>query len=245
MMKTLVVVLALPLLLGAGRPKDKPSDKDVHALVDRAFRAIGGEKKLAAIQVATMTSVVTTADGSKTTIKYFVQKPDKLRLETTGTRRGKKVKELIVVNGDNVWFVSDGEHRTPASGAAQRLRRTFVRYFPADPLFLVLKNPDVTLTLLPEMKIDGQAAVGIKAVSERGIESRLFFAKATGRLLERQFQLPDGKIRSSAFSDYKLTGGVNVPWRRVDTEDGKPLGKHEIVRFEIVKALDSKLFEKP
>jgi hypothetical protein len=243
MRKRLVLLLSLGLLLAADK-KDKPPDKDLKSLIDRAFVAAGGEKRLTAIPAATMEVVYRGPNKDNGTTAYFVQKPDRLRVVYAGEKDGKKVTAVTVLNGDQAWYQQNGAPRESPPGAVEELKLV-VRYFPAVHLSY-LKDRTVRLAPLGEKKTDGREALSLKATLPRGgSELLFFFDKATGQLLKREAHRKDGAVFESAYADYRKTGGIMFPRKLTLKQNGKPVGEREVVSFKVLEKLDPKLFEKP
>lgn len=96
-----------------------------------------------------------------------------------------------------------------------------------------LASKESTLTLLPEIKVDDEPAVGMRLVREGKADLSLYFNKESG-LLARI----DWRTYHVTFSDWKEVDGVKYPSKSfVRTKEGKLHLSTELLEIERLKSL--------
>src|SRR5579864_1347099 len=84
----------------------RADDKDAHAVLDKAIKALGGEEKLGKVEAATWKGrgkVTINGDDNPFSIQTTMQGLDRVRTEFEGEFNGNAVKVVTVLNGDKGW----------------------------------------------------------------------------------------------------------------------------------------------
>jgi RNA polymerase sigma factor (sigma-70 family) len=243
-----------------------PKDKAVQAQIAKVLKAHGGEEILGKLKTFTFkvkTSPVLDGvirDENTDHHHLYVQLPDKVRAEIS--RDGADGGKLIVVYyKDKNWRkLNDGETVSKDRGMPEEV----VKYL-GPKAILKLKDPEMIVSLVGERMVGDtgallgdRAAVCIKLSRKdrkkfiplddyghggAADEVLLYFDKNSGLLLKQE--LDDNQLHFEIFyTEYKTFNGIAVAQKRVHKTDGEVNYRSE-VEFNIVDALDAKLFQKP
>lgn len=249
----LAATTAAIVIAGAVAAEDP---KDVKPLVERFLSAAGGTDRLTEPRAYTYEIKTTTKSPGKPDVvvpaTYYIQPPNKLRLEEESESEGKPVKYIRVTNGNKGWAKKGGErHELTQAHIARQVDPQQVfgyRYI------LVLRDPAYSAAKLGESELNGRAVEGIQLTSAAGRRSRLFFDKQSGLLAMRESGDPQKKSSYSDvyYEDYRMIEGIAVPHKATYTSVGvAPAARYETTyvrvysNFKFVEKLDPKLFEAP
>ena len=113
-----------------------------------------------------------------------------------------------------------------------------------------MKEKQIELSVLEEIKIDGKPAVGVLVKSMGKRDVKLYFDKASGLLVKLEHQVLDpasGKeVRQEViFSDYQQSDGLKHYKKIVALRDGKKVIDAKVTEMEFFRKLDEKVFAKP
>ncbi len=237
---------AKPVDRGEASTKTEP-DKELRLLVEKVLMAYGGETKLRRLTAfeQKMKQTDMQADGKVSTVKQFVQFPDKVRIESESGAGDKKESSVFVWNRGEHWNTLNGvpvKLTGPEHPAAYW--EDFVTFY-GPRVVLRLKDPAHRLVLLDETKVGDRPARGVrltKDVPGLTLELKLFFDTETGQLLKEENNVPDLEVVPS---DYKKFDGVPVPQNTTRRVSGKVVTKTDLVAFRATDKIDAKLFERP
>ncbi len=224
------------------RKKSASASGDARAIIDRAIEATGGEEKLAHFKSQTW-SERGTFHGLGNPLPYVsklaVEWPDKFRMEVPHFM-------TIVLNGDHGW---KKERETTTELAKEELAENLEEHHAGFiTTLLPLKDKSFHLSVLPETKVDGEPAVGVRVSQEGHKDVKLYFDKSTGLPVKSEWQVKDaGKEREQEiwYKNYKVVDGAKIPMKIVMKRDGKPYLEAENFALKAGVKLDPKLFEKP
>src|SRR5262249_24522078 len=146
--------------------------EDALAVVEQAIKAHGGADALAKAQNVLRTGAGTITQGKDTvsfTAEVAWSLPDRLRLALV---LDKKFPVATVLNGDKGWRSSGGPATEMAAESLRELRDELaVRRLEA---LTPLTRDEFKLAPLPEIKVNGEPAVGVKAAKGKA-EAKLYF----------------------------------------------------------------------
>jgi len=222
------------------------STRDAQAILDKAIKAMGGEKVLEKHQTVTWSSDGTYygmgGDGVQFVGRYATQLPDKYRFEVPNFM-------TIVVDGNHGWVQANGE--TNAMNKEQLANAQEELYQDRVTLLLPLKQKGFTLTSLGGGKAGGYSVVGLK-VTHIGhppiflfFDTKNFLLRAVESHVKSQEEQNKEVIQRVVYSEYKKFDGVPFPTKFIITRDGNKYvtGTNDDVKFS--KELPAKTFEKP
>jgi hypothetical protein len=243
------------LLLGAailtGLAGPARAEDDPRALIAKAIQAQGGEAKLNKLNV-TRTKVRGTLEAMGQTFKFTadsaVQMPDKMRHAITMDVMGNEVTQVQVLNGGKGWLSIAGMTQDMPAPLRDGLKEELYvsRLGKLTPL---LKDKALTLSALPEIQVNGRAAVGVKVVAKGHQDVSLYFDKDSmlGVKVEHRSIDPagNGVSRETFYSDYKEIDGLKQAHKIVVNLNGKKYMEVEVVEAKFLNKLDARLFQKP
>jgi hypothetical protein len=259
---SVAVVFFVASILSAAPAKDEQAE--AQAILDKAIKALGGEKNL-----TKLTSFTVKIDSRCFFPKFCsASQVTEFSCDCDGRLHWLSVLELervkgtfvhlrreTVINGDQSWNAMNGKPRDSTTEemaiAKEMLEDCLVTYL-AIPQFPLLKGKSYKLTPLGDCKVGETSAVGIKAVREGRQDIQLFFDKDTGLPLKRSWvrklklgpQLITDK-HEVLYDDYKEVGGVKYPAKLRISIDDKETEAAEITELKIVEKFDEKTFAKP
>jgi hypothetical protein len=235
--------------------ESKASNENLLPLIDKVLTAYGGEETLNQIKAMTLELRTPGSHGKASTTKYFVELPDKYRIEFG--REGDAAKEIQIILGqDRIrrWRKhADGKVEELIFGGLDYPREYWldeVKYF-GPRTVLRLKDSDCKLSPLDGIKLNDRAAAGIalaKTGSPVEFSLKMYFDKEIGLLLWQNNTLQQYE---TVYSDYKTIDGLPIPGRTTDIHsvgvgrEMKESTKSELVDFKPFDKLDPKLFQEP
>jgi outer membrane lipoprotein-sorting protein len=217
---------------------------DARTLIEKAIKASGGKDKLAKFKAQTFSEKGTyygAGQGQPYTGKYAVQFPDKFRME---------IKDVftIVFAGDKGWikFMGETKDMTKEQLANQK-ESTEAQYATT---LLPLEDKAYTLTMLPEIKVDGKPALGVKAAKKGMPDVSLYFDKATSLLVKYSFRTKSEEEKKEVtqdvyLSDYHEVQGIQISKKVVIKRDDKQFVESEVADVKLLEKLDDSVFAKP
>ncbi len=222
---------------GKDDQKQATKQEKLRVLIDKVLAAHGGEEKLNKLKFLTET----VKQNNGTTVRYLVQLPDHIRVESQ--HRDTTIKQIWILfpHGRQWWKKHPNGETEPIhyTGAEPTMEfwLDYVKFF-GPRRVLRLKDADHRVTLLEEeVKIDGRAAVGVEvtyAVPNAKFTPllRMYFDKQTHLLV---------KLGDTYYGDYKKFDGIPIAQK----EKQPGYMETEVTDFRAVDKLDAKLFEQP
>ncbi len=216
------------------------------AVLEKAVKARGGADGLARAAVASRTGkgsiALPGADQTFTTEEIF-NLPTQSRVKIDGN----KVKIMEVLNGDRGWKLSAG-------GGAVELDRGRLAEVQEEAYvwWLVTLAPllkdGFDLDVLPETKVDGRPAVGVKVTARGRPDASLYFDKESGLLVKvarraREAGVPVDK--EYYYSEYKDVDGVKVPGKEVVHLNGRKFTEVQYSDCKFLSRPDESAFARP
>jgi hypothetical protein len=169
---------------------------------------------------------------------------DKGRAALTLEMLGQKSTVVIVLNGCEGWIKKDDTTTELDKETLAEHRRHSYAQEPALLLPFARKDREYKLAPLGEMKIMGQAAVGVRVTCDGREEVRLFFSKETSLPLRCEWDA--GKeVHELLLSDYREVGGLKRPMKVIGKSGGRPAMEYVIRDYAVVERLDESLFARP
>jgi len=188
--------------------------------------------------------------------EWTVQAPDKLRFQATTSIQGATVNLTVVLNGEKIWFLVNGQFflEVPPPQLAEVL--TGMNRMWATSLTPLLAGEvgdgdEFQLATAKEKVVNGKPAAGVAVRNGKRPIVTLYFDKETGLLVKREATVKDPAgddkevLEEAVISDYKEADGRKYHTRVVVTRDGKPYCRSEVSMPRAVEKPDPKLFDKP
>jgi len=223
------------------------------AIVQKAIQAQGGEANVAKlrtmrIKVEGTTDLIPGQPNLPFTIEDTWQMPNQYKTSSTFQFQGKKFTQTQVIDGDKGWIQQDGQTQDLSREAIAEMKEQ--KYAEDLDRLGFLKEKQIELSVLEEIKIDRKPAVGVLVKSTGKRDVKLYFDKASGLLVKREHQVLDpasGKeVRQEViFSDYQQSDGLKHYKKIVALRDGKKVIDAKVTEMEFFRKLDEKVFAKP
>jgi hypothetical protein len=176
---------ALLVLADFGRAGE---DKDLRALIDKAIAAHGGEAKLAKFPAQTLKGTGKYY-GMGEAIDYTVEVAShnqKFRFGMDMKVMSFDLKIVVAVNGEKGWEkVNDDVKDIPADELAEH--KEHMHSEAVASLLPLKKDKGYQLSLIGDVQVGDQAAVGVRVAKKGHRDVSLFFDKAKGHLVKSEY----------------------------------------------------------
>lgn len=251
MRKAVCGSLVIGLLLLAAVPVRAGDQADAKVILDKAIKAAGGEKKLAARYKAGTSKGKGKINLMGTEIEFTfeaaVQPPKQSRRRSEGDFNGMKFERTEVLNGDKGWvaFMGNTEEMSEDQLAAAKedLYAGWV------VTLVPLKDAGFKLAPLAETKVADHPAVGVKVSHQGHKDVNLYFDKEKGLLVKVERRIKDMQgqdvDQETFYTDYKEDNGVQRATKQKTKRDGNDYLDIEITEFKPVDKFDENTFAKP
>jgi hypothetical protein len=225
-------------------------DGEPRAILDKAIKAHGGAKKLAAIkamQIKGKGKIYQPMEAAFTA-EISVQLPDKLKLSVDLEINNMNFAFVQVFDGKKGWQGITGMIKEfDADEVKEAKEQAHVEEVES---LIVLKDKSYKLSALGEAKVGDHDAVGIQVTKKGRRDVNLFFDKKTHLLLKAEYRALDPSkqevTQEKLFLDYKDVGGLKSPGRMVVNNDGKKFLEIEITETNFMETpFDDSVFAKP
>jgi hypothetical protein len=243
-------VLAAALLVAPVVRADDAAD--ARAIIEKAIKAHGHKAGPASAVTTWKEKIALDALGQPLDLdaEWTVQAPEKLRLQMTVAVQGQRIDFTIVLNGEKMWFLANGQlQESPPAYLSEML--TDMNRMWATSLTPLLTGDEFQLATAKEKVVNGKPAAGVIVRNAKRPVVTLYFDKETGLLVKREATVKDSfaddreVLEEILVSDYKEADGRKHHTKVVVTRGGKPYYRSEVSMPRVVEKPDPKLFEKP
>jgi hypothetical protein len=238
-------LVAAAVLVGRSSADDAA---DALRTVEQAIAAHGGSEQLAKLKHVSYSAKGSMFAGDM--LKPMSREaqlalPDKCRwtFEITGT----PLKMVFVVNGTKGWQMSQGASE-PMGGPLLEELTEQSNALALGQLLPLRDNKVVTLATLPEAKVGGEPAVGVRASRKGFPDVDLYFDKKTGLLSKLGYKGKEaGRVvlKEVEYSKYKSVDGLMVPGKLAERMEGKPTFELTVEKYAFPEKFPDATFEKP
>jgi hypothetical protein len=232
-------------------------DAAARAIIDKAIKAHGGADKLSQFKAVSAKWV-----GKRKVENVFYwdavyvvtyEMPEKIRFDAeVENPNGEKFSFWRVVNGKKGWQGwPRGMRDLKEAEVAQLVDEIYTHWLAS---LVPLKDKGFEFSLVGDVTVDGNDAVGVRVSSKGRPDVNLFFDKKTGLVIKSDRRATDLSTNQeytaeSIYRDHKAFHGVMWPTGRIDRRDGMDLeentGRFELREFQAHDKLDEKLLAKP
>jgi hypothetical protein len=243
-------LLALGLVFGltAGTtPSVRAADRAAAlALIEKAVKAQGGADRLARAAVASRggKGALTLRGADLTfTTEEVLNLPAQIRIKNEAN----KTVLVRVLNGDKGWLQSAGgvTAEMPRERLVEIQEEAYVWWLVT--LAPLLKD-DFDLDVLPEIKVEGRPAAGVKVTARNRPDASLYFDKESGLLVKIARRARETGIeldKEYFYSDYKDVDGVKVPGKEVVHLNGRKFSEVQYSEYKFLGKPDESAFARP
>ena len=240
-------------LLKKIRTKDGEAHDKARGIIEKAIEAQGGEAKVTKLRMMRikLTGTIALIPGQPNlpfTIEDTWQMPNRYKSSFTYELLGKKVVQTQVIDGDKGWIQTDGQTQDlPKEQVAEMKEQKHAEDL--DRLGF-LKEKDIELSVLKEIKVDGKPVSGVLVKSKGHREVKLYFDKGSGLLAKREHRLLEEAsgeevLQEIVFSDYQEKDGLKHYKSVAGFRDGKKVIDGTVTEIEFFEKLDAKMFARP
>jgi hypothetical protein len=249
-MRLALLPLAAALLLSPAVRADDAAH--ARAVIERAVKAHGHKLGAAPAVTTWKEKIALESLGLQVDLdtEWTVLVPDKLRLQMTVAVQGQKIDLLMILNGEKMWFLANGQLLDSPPPQLSEMLTEMNRMW-ATSLRPLLAGDEFQLATAKEKVVNGKPAAGVAVRNGKRPIVTLYFDKETGLLVKREATVKDPGtddkevLEEVVVSDYKEAGGRKFHTRVVVTRDGKPFYRSEVSMPRVVEKPDAKLFDKP
>jgi hypothetical protein len=252
MLRMLVSLLAVTVLLSLVAVP-RAAEGDLKAILVRAIKVHGGEEALTKYQAARAKnkgkiSVQGMEIDFTQEVAYML--PDKLKESLEMEIQNQKVNLVTLVNGDKVSIEANGQE-VPISDPIKKALEDARLVMKLGRLVSLLKNKDVELAPLGEIKVEDKPAVGVLAKIKGKKDFNLYFSKETGLLVKVEYRTVEattGKeiTEERIIQEYnqKSKERIAVPKKILVKRDGANFLESEVVEMQFFEKIDDSEFKK-
>jgi hypothetical protein len=246
-MRKMLAAAAL-ICLALASPSRSADADDARNILERGIVAHGGERLAKARML--VRAVKGVIESLPQAVKFGgeaqLSLPDKGRWAFELERDKEKLPIVLVLNGDKGWRSGAGAVKELSSQELNDLREEVYVNWVITLLPVMEKKFD--LATAPEIKVNGQAASGIKVASKGQPEVKLYFDKRTGLLVKAEHKGKEAGldvIKEYIFSDHKAFEGVKLPTKWLAMTNGKRVAEWVVTSYKFPEKFDAAVFGKP
>jgi hypothetical protein len=243
-MRTLAALTLATLVVAASvRADDRQA---ALAVIEQAIKAHGGADALARSANSTRSGKGTiSVEGKELAVmtEVVLSLPDRERVAVIVE---KQLPITIVLNNDKGWKLTGGAAADLPKDSLEDLRgEAYVWWLTT---LVPLKKAPFELSPLPESKVNGKPAVGVKVAHKGQPDAKLYFDKASGLLVKIERRAKEAGLevfKEYFYSDHKEIDGLKVPLREVVHVNGRKLQDVTLTAFKVLAKPDDSAFSKP
>jgi hypothetical protein len=246
-------LLSAAVLLGLAAGA-RAADDDAKAILARAMKAHGGEETLAKLKASQATSkgkiTLPMVGEVDFTEEVATMLPDKFKSSLELDIAGNKVRVTTLVAGDKYSINANGTDVPINDDIKDALKDALYKMRMARMTYL-LKDKDVELSTLGEVKVEGKPAVGVRVASKGHADLNLYFDKETHRLAKMESRVKDPTTSKELNEERILLeygekdkNGVVLPKKVMVKRDGEKYMEAEVTEAKLLEKLDDSTFEK-
>jgi hypothetical protein len=248
-MCTALVLAVWLTIAGPGRADERT---EALKIVDAAIQAAGGAAKLEKLRTIRVKGKGSIHEGAKEVAfiaEGTMQGSDHFRFDLDVDFKGEAVKLLLGLSGNKGWRkVQERVFETPT--AAVPLFKGPLHAFRMAEMLTALKDKDIKLSPLGEIKINTRSAVGIKISKKDHPDVDLYFDKEMHLPIRCELRLNDPEtgqevVAAWLFSGFKEMDGVQHATKLVLNRDGNKMMEIEISEVKPEEKVDDDTFAKP
>jgi len=240
-------VLALVFcLVAAGQVAAQESPR---AVIEKAIQAHGGADQLRKARML-VRSFKGEIFSFGATVPFSgdvtMSLPEQCRWSFEVKAGGQGVPVSLAINRDKGWRSGGGavKEMTKQELDEQREEAYTIWVCTLTPL---LDKP-FELAPLPETKVNGEPALGVKVTNKGHADIKLFFNKQTGLLVKAERRGTEAGLevaKEYLFSEHKDFDGVKLPTKNVEMSNGKKVADWTATGYKFMSRVDDNLFSRP
>jgi hypothetical protein len=243
-----IPVLGVGLLVLLAGPSGA-SEKEALAVIEQAVKAQGGASAMEKAQQCKRSDAGMQALGGREvpfTSEVTRSLPHKVRLKIELDK--KKLITTIVLNGDKGWQTEGGPAVQMFPQRLKELREEAYVWWLATLAPLTKPKTDFTLSTIPDVKVAGEPAAGVKVVRKGFADTKMYFLKRNNLLAKIERRTAEAGLpvdKEYFYSAYKEFDGVKLPTKEMLKVNGRKWTELTISDYTFPAKLDAATFAKP
>jgi hypothetical protein len=248
MTRLLVSALVLTLLAGRGT---STRAQDAKSVLDKALKAMGGEKKLAeakAVHWKGKGTLTFNGEDHPFTSETTLSGLDHLRASFEANIMGNEIKATTVVAGDKGWRVfADQKMELDEEGLRNEKRQMYLQLIPAT--LVPLRQKEFKVELVGMEKVGDKPATVLKVTGPDKKDFTLYFDQETGLPVKQVAKvigfMGEEFTQETTYDGYKDFDGIKKATKIDSKRDGEKFISYEITDFQVLKNVDASTFKEP
>jgi hypothetical protein len=252
MFRSLFAIVSTALLCGFVTTA-RAADDDVKSIITKAIKAHGGDEALSKYKAGQMKNkgkIFLGDNGLDFSQDVSYMLPDKFKESIELDVGGTKIAIVTVMNGDKCSIDANGKEVEITDTIKDALKDAQYLIKTAR-LTSLLKEKDIELSALGEVKVEGKPAVGVRISRKGHKDINLFFDKETNLLSKLEYNTVDASTGKEVaeeriIQEYqkKDKDGLLSPKKVLVKRDGKKYVEAEVVEAKFLEKIDDNEFQK-
>jgi hypothetical protein len=251
MTRSIVAALTLTFVLTLAVQARAEVTKEAGVILDKAIKAAGGEKKLAAIKAVRWNGkgkIIFNDTENPFTGETTIQGLDHLRSTFEADFGGMEVKAATVVAGDKGWRDFGGmKMELDKDGLSNEKRMMYLQMIPV--ALVPLRQKEFKVEAGATEKVAGREAATLKVTGPDKKDFTITFDQETGlpvKLVANVIGFTGEEFtQETTYGGYKDLAGIKKATKVDSKRDGERFVEYEITDFEILDKLDASTFKEP
>jgi hypothetical protein len=225
--------------------------QDAKAVLDKAIKAMGGEKKLAeakAVNWKGKGTLTFNGEDYSFTLETTLAGLDHTRATFESNIMGNEIKVTAVVAGDKGWRVfADMKMDLDEDNLLNEKRMMYLQLIPAT--LVPLRQKEFKVELVGTEKIAEKPATVLKITGPDKKDFTLYFDQETGLPVKQVAKvlglMGEEYTQEQTYDGYKDFEGIKKATKIVSQRDGEKFISYEITDFQVLKNADPSTFKEP
>jgi hypothetical protein len=225
--------------------------KEAGVILDKAIKAAGGEKKLAAIKAVSWKGkgkLIFDGNENPFTSETTMQGLDHLRSSFEADFGGMEVKAIAVVAGDKGWRDFGGmKMEMDKDGIANEKRMMYLQLIPVT--LLPLRQKEFKVEVGATEKVAGREAQTLKVTGPDKKDFIISFDQESGlpvKLVAKVIGFTGEEFtQETTYDAYKDLAGIKKATKVDSKRDGERFIEYEITDFQVLDKVDASTFKEP
>ena len=251
MTKPVFAALTLTFVITLAAQARAEVTKEAGAVLDKAIKAAGGEKKLAEAKVVSWKGkgkLILEGNENPFTSETTIQGLDHVRSGFDANFGGNEIKATTVVAGDKGWRSFAGMKMEMDSDTLANEKRMIYLQLISVTL-LPLRQKEFKVEIGATEKVGGREAQTLKVTGPDKKDFTISFDYETGlptKMVAKVIGFTGEEYtQETTYDGYKDFDGIKKATKIVNKRDGEPFVDYEITEFKVLDKVDAGTFKEP
>jgi hypothetical protein len=225
--------------------------QDAKSVLDKALKAMGGEKKLAEIKSVNWKgkgTITFNGEDNSFTSETTLAGLDHMRSSFEANIMGNEIKATTVVAGEKGWRVfGDMKMELGKEDLINEKRQMYLQLIPA--ALLPLRQKEFKVELAGTEKVGDKPANVLKVSGPDKKDFTLYFDQETGLPVKQVAKVigftGEEFTQETTYDGYKDFEGIKKATKIENKRDGEKFINYEITDFKALKSVDAGAFKEP